>query len=111
MDFMTAISAFLAFGLMFCYCEHIAINYIIPHNDEETYGVVVLAATLFLAAAIVALTLAICELLQLGMTYSQLGFDCAVIIALLLSMMPAWVVDRYHNNLFAPPQAKTYHKE
>lgn len=111
MDFMTAISAFLAFGLVFCYCEYITINCIIPRNDEEAYEVVILAVALFLAATIVALTLAICELLQPGMTYSQLGFDIAVIIALLLGMIPAWVVDKYDSNLFASSQAKTYHRE
>lgn len=111
MDFMTAISAFLGFGLVFCFCEYIVVNCIIPCNDEKAYEVVILAVALFLAAAIVALTLAICELLQPSMTYSQLGFDVAVIIGLLLGMVPAWVVDKYDNNLFGPPQAKTYYRE
>lgn len=99
MDFITALGGFADFGLLFCFSEYITINYTIPCNDAEDYEFIVILQSFALPSAIVALTFAVRELLQPGITYPQLGFATTVIIGLLISMILAWAVDRYHNHL------------
>lgn len=95
MEFMTALGSFLDFGLMFCFCEYIAINYSL---NDDVYEIAAFMIPLILTLAVFSLVFMVCEFLQPGISYSQFEYGTILFVGWCFSAIAIYGVARYNSN-------------